>query len=117
MVQNQLIPQLILVIILAYQLITCTAIESSSLGQATNKRSQCGGTITADSNSLAFPGPGESLLPGEACVWTIHLETSRDFRFNFSQFNVTSENGCRDAGIRLYALSNLVPPDRIESYT
>jgi len=43
-------------------------------------RAKCGGTLKADTNSLSYPGvSGESLIPGETCVWTIHLETTRDF--------------------------------------
>jgi len=79
-------------------------------------RTICGGTVTADSNSLSYPGVlGESLIPGETCVWTIHLETTQDFRFNFTEFEVNSSNSaCEVGAVRLYSLSNLVPPDRMD---
>jgi hypothetical protein len=85
----------------------------------TSKRTQCGGTLTADADSLIFPGEGDSILPGEVCVWTLHLESTNDFRFNFQQFNSSSSTGsdCEGGGMRLYSISNLVPSDRIESYT
>jgi hypothetical protein len=83
------------------------------------KRTQCGGTITADAESLIFPGDGDSILPGQVCVWTLHLESTNAFRFNFQQFNSSSSTGsdCDGGGMRLYSISNLVPSDRIESYT
>jgi hypothetical protein len=84
-----------------------------------SKRSQCGGSVTADADSLIFPGKGDSILPGEVCVWTLHLESTNDFRFNFQQFNSSSSTGsdCEGGGMRLYSISNLEPSDRIESYT
>jgi len=83
------------------------------------RRSECGGTLKADTNSLAYPGvEGESLIPGEICVWTIHLDTTRDFRFNFTQFDVNASNSsCVNGALRLYSLSNLVPADKIEEFS
>jgi hypothetical protein len=84
-----------------------------------SKRTLCGGTIIADADSLIFPGEGDSILPGEVCVWTLHLESTNDFRFNFQQFDSSSSTGsdCEGGGMRLYSISNLAPSDRIESYT
>jgi hypothetical protein len=81
--------------------------------------SKCGGTVTADADSLIFPGEGDSILPGEVCVWTLHLETTNDFRINFQQFNSSSSTGsdCQGGGMRLYSITNLVSSDRIQSYT
>jgi len=83
------------------------------------RRSECGGTLKADTNSLSYPGvAGESLIPGEICVWTIHLETTRDFRLNFTQFDVNASNSsCVNGALRLYSLSNLVPADKIEEFS
>jgi len=83
------------------------------------RRSECGGTLKADTNSLSYPGvAGESLIPGETCVWTIHLETTRDFRINFTQFDVNGSNSsCVNGAVRLYSLSNLVPADRFEGFS
>jgi hypothetical protein len=84
-----------------------------------SKRTQCGGTVTSDADSLIFPGEGDSILPGEVCVWTLHLETTNGFRFNLKQLNSSNSTGsdCEGGGMRLYSISNLVPFDRIESYT
>jgi len=83
------------------------------------RRNPCGGSLKADSNSLSYPGvPGESLIPGETCVWTIHLETTKDFRINFAEFDVNvSNSSCTNGAVRLYSLSNLVPADRIEEFS
>jgi len=83
------------------------------------RRNPCGGSLKADSESLSYPGvPGLSLIQGETCVWTIHLESTRDFRINFTEFDVNASNySCTDGAIRLYSLSNYVPADRIEEYS
>jgi len=84
------------------------------------RKTDCGGTLNkADSNSLSYPGlPGISLTPGETCVWTIHLETTREFRINFTDFDVIASNSsCLDGAVRLYSLSNLVPSDKIDEYS
>jgi hypothetical protein len=82
------------------------------------KRNECGGQLIADSDSVDFPGEGETILPGEVCVWTVHLNSTRDFRLNFKRFNIAASNSrCTEAGVRIYSISNLVPSDRIESYT
>jgi len=83
------------------------------------RRTECGGTLKADTNFLSYPGvAGESLIPGETCVWTIHLETTRDFRINFTQFDINASNSsCTNGALRLYSLSNLVPADRIEEFS
>jgi len=83
------------------------------------RRAECGGTLKADANSLSYPGvAGESLIPGETCVWTVHLETTRDFRINFTQFDVNASNSfCVNGAVRLSSLSNLVPADRIEEFS
>jgi hypothetical protein len=115
-----MISQSIITLLLQVVLLTSLAllVEGSKKLDST-KRTQCGGTITADAESLIFPGDGDSILPGEVCVWTLHLETTNDFRFNFQQFNSSSSTGsdCEGGGMRLYSISNLVPSDRIESYT
>jgi len=103
--------------------IFCFALGVTSTEDISNvpntKRTQCGGTIKADSNFLAYPGvAGESLIPGETCVWTIHLETTRDFKINFTEFDVNDSGpSCANGAVRLYSLSNLVPPDSIEEYS
>jgi len=83
------------------------------------RRTECDGRLKADSNSLSYPGvAGESLIPGETCVWTIHLETTRDFRINFTEFSVNaSDSSCADGAVRLYSLSNLVPAGKLEKYS
>jgi len=94
--------------------VVCEELVSPNL-----RRNPCGGSLKADSNSLSYPGvPGESLLPGETCVWTIHLETTKDFRINFTEFDVNASNSsCTNGAVRLYSLSNLVPADRIEEFS
>jgi len=92
----------------------CEELLSSNL-----RRNPCGGSLKADYSSLSYPGvAGESLLPGETCVWTIHLETTKDFRINFTEFDVNASNStCSDRAVRLYSLSNLLPAKRIEEFS
>jgi len=103
----QIIAKLTLVFLLG--LSVCFADDNAVL------REQCGGTITSDSSSLIFPGNSESIRPGETCVWTILLETTRDFRMNFRHFDSNSTD-CEEGGVRIYSLSNLVSSDNIVSY-
>jgi hypothetical protein len=117
---TKMISQRTITILLQVVLLTTLALlVEGSADELDSKRTQCGGTVTADADSLIFPGEGDSILPGEVCVWTLHLETTNDFRFNFQQFNSSSSTGsdCEGGGMRLYSISNLVPSDRIESYT
>jgi len=72
-----------------------------------------------DSSSISYPGVlGESLIPGETCVWIIHLKTTRNFRIQFTDFDVSASNSSYvDGGVRLYSPSNLVSPGKIEEYS
>jgi hypothetical protein len=94
-------------------------VDGSAHELESSKRTQCGGTVTADAESLIFPGEEDSILPGQVCVWTLNLQTTNGFWFNFQQFNSSNSTGsdCEGGGMRLYSISNLVPFDRIESYT
>lgn len=76
----------------------------------------CGGTIESDFDTVSYSGV--SLTPGETCVWVIHLQTRMGFGFNFTEFDVRSQyTDCRDGGVRIYALTNLAPPNEAQSYT
>lgn len=76
----------------------------------------CGGTIESDSDAVSYSGT--SLQPGEICVWVIHLSSRMGFGFNFSAFDVQSQyTDCRDGGVRIYALTNLAPPNEAQNYT
>ena len=89
-------------------LTTAQALESSPLAL-------CGGAIESDADSVSYSG---ALLPGEVCVWTIHLTSQFGFGFNFTQLDVHSQSSdCSDGGIRIYALTNLVAPHETQSYT
>jgi len=101
-------------------LVATAATSSEQLGETGvtgTRRLNCGGSFTADSSSLILSG-GDSLLPGESCIWTIHLETTRSFRFTLTNYTDDSTDlDCSDAGIRIYSLTNLVPGDKLQSYT
>lgn len=80
--------------------------------------SQCGGDISSDADSLSYPPPGEPLIPGETCVWTIHLETRTNFRFAISNLSLASNfTDCRDGALRFYSLTNLSPVGAPETLT
>jgi hypothetical protein len=117
MISQRIITLLLQAVLLL--LTTLAFLVEGSTKLDSTKRTQCGGTITADAESLIFPGEGDSILPGEVCVWTLHLESTNAFRLHFQQFNSSSSTGsdCEGGGMRLYSISNLVPSDRIESYT
>jgi len=82
------------------------------------KREECGGSFITDSDTIQFPGEEEALIAGEVCVWTVHLNTTQGFRINFDLFDIQSNRAdCSDGGVKIYSLTNLAPPDRIEGYT
>ncbi|CAL8112172.1 unnamed protein product [Orchesella dallaii] len=85
-----------------------------------DQETRCGATIEADSGTLTVPSVGQNIEPGSICIYTIHLQTRSNFRFNISSLNVTGgerDEDCSDAAVRIYALTNLVPAESVESYT
>jgi len=87
---------------------TTTTVAGSDVSP---KRTECGGSIASDYDVIVYPesGSGESLTRGETCVWTLHLNSTKDFNFNFQKFDLrsTSPNfDCSDIGLRIYSLEN-----------
>ncbi|ODM89831.1 CUB and sushi domain-containing protein 1, partial [Orchesella cincta] len=85
-----------------------------------DQESRCGATIEADAGTLVVPAVGQNIQPGSICIFTIHLQTKSNFRFNISSLDVSGEErdeDCSQAAVRIYSLTNLVPADRVESYT
>ncbi|XP_021964869.1 uncharacterized protein LOC110860114 [Folsomia candida] len=77
----------------------------------------CGGTIESDSGVITYSG-SPTLSRGDECVWVIHLQARMWFSFNFSKFDINSGFlDCRDGGVRIYALTNLVGPDESQRYS
>jgi len=73
------------------------------------KRLECGGAITSDDGVVEYPGLQETLIEGETCIWTIHLNSTKDFVLNFTKFDVRSNSpsfDCSDGGMRIYSLAN-----------
>ncbi len=78
----------------------------------------CGGTIESDEGRLDFQGNSQEFVAGTMCVWTLHLTSFRDFFFNFTHFDVNSKQGdCSDAGVRIYAVTNLAPLEQSPSFS
>ncbi|ODM89833.1 Cubilin [Orchesella cincta] len=88
--------------------------------EETEQDSRCGATIEADSGTLSVPAVGQNIEPGSICIFTIHLQTKSNFRINISSLDISGgerDEDCSEAAVRIYSLTNLVPADRIESYT
>ncbi|CAL8112168.1 unnamed protein product [Orchesella dallaii] len=88
--------------------------------ETVDQETRCGATIEADAGTLTVPSVGQNIEPGSICIYTIHLQTRSNFRFNISSLNVTGgerDEDCSDAAVRIYALTNLVPAESVESYT
>jgi len=100
--------QLLLIIQLAWSLLVSCSVGDKS--EISPKRAECGEAIISDTGAIDYPGiTGENLYPGEICAWTIHLNSTKDFRFHFQKFDLrsTSPNfDCSDVGIRFYSLEN-----------
>ncbi|ODM97641.1 CUB domain-containing protein 2 [Orchesella cincta] len=85
-----------------------------------DQETRCGASIEADSGSLTVPNSGQTIAPGSICIFTIHLQTTNTFRLNISSLDISGgerDEDCSEAAVRIYALTNLVPADRRESYT
>jgi hypothetical protein len=98
---------------LLLSIVAITVVASSSADS--NKKSTCGGDHFGDEGSFTFAGGSP---PGTVCVWTIHLESTRDFRLSFENIGLIDGGyDCADGGVRIYSLSNLLDADKIEAYT
>ncbi|ODM99091.1 CUB domain-containing protein 2 [Orchesella cincta] len=86
-----------------------------------DQETRCGATIEADFGTLTVPSSGQAISPGSICIFMIHLQTTNIFRLNFSSLDVSSSSSsdedCTEAAVRIYSLTNLIPPDKGESYT
>jgi len=109
-----------LIVLLSVALASSAAqsnLPKAAVGNDELFQNQCGGPLEADSDSLTYPRQGQSIQPGEMCVWTIHLQTTKAFAFNFTNLNVNSSSECADGSVRIYSLTNLVATENLESYT
>ncbi|CAL8112176.1 unnamed protein product [Orchesella dallaii] len=88
-----------------------------------DQETRCGATIEADFGTLTVPSSGQSISPGSICIFTIHLQTTNIFQLNITSLDVTGDEipgqdeDCSEAAVRIYSLTNLIPSDRVESYT
>ncbi|CAL8083971.1 unnamed protein product [Orchesella dallaii] len=85
-----------------------------------DQETRCGATIEADAGTLIVPNVGQSIEPGSICIFTIHLQSTNNFRLNISNLDVSGDGrdeDCSDAAVRIYSLTNLVPSDNGENYT
>ncbi|CAL8083977.1 unnamed protein product [Orchesella dallaii] len=85
-----------------------------------DQETRCGATIEADAGTLVVPNVGQNIEPGSICIFTIHLQSTNNFRLNISNLDVSGDErdeDCSDAAVRIYSLTNLVPSDNGENYT